>query len=536
LSIPLSESWTNTSVNVNHINPGGRPQRQQPVLWPTVGGFYSYGGWSDAHDKSELENQVWQFLADGAGGGSWSRGSDIERSALNGLDGGSCSSANQVGYCYGGRHVFWEPDNASQYNLSTGIVSYNWTVDNWTYEKSNKPEPSIIGGLSQTIPDLGPQGLFLSIGEVQVEDYHFTDPHDLTYQAPVGMDTVSIYEPITKKWYLQSTTGPTPPSRAYGCSVLAKSTAGSYELYVSAPCSKPLITNVFRFVYGGIEASFNTHGRVFSYNDVHILTIPGFNWISVKQDNAAYPGPRAFHTCNLVGNRQAFILGGFNYRNTSIDYLDVDPLMQGIGIFDMSMLTWKDAYDAQASAYEQPQAVAAWYTTANSDSVDWVSDDLRSFFQTGDTIWSTNTSSSSSGTSPSGKPSTDNAAPATPSHTGAIAGGIVGGILGLFLIASLIWVLSRKRHGLPVFRRSRKGPYSDSGYEGKPELPTDSPAPQSGPPASQESQRRPSFELPASNLNELPLASSRLPPGELQADTSEKASPLSIGVRLHEMP
>jgi len=38
-----------------------------------------------------------------------------------------------------------------------------------------------------------------------------------------------------------------------------------------------------------------------------------------------------------------------------------DPWTQGIGVFDIVALEWKDKYDAKALAYETPGVVREWY-------------------------------------------------------------------------------------------------------------------------------------------------------------------------------
>jgi hypothetical protein len=38
-----------------------------------------------------------------------------------------------------------------------------------------------------------------------------------------------------------------------------------------------------------------------------------------------------------------------------------DPMLQGLGVFDLSAMVWRDGYDNNAADYNSPQAVKDWY-------------------------------------------------------------------------------------------------------------------------------------------------------------------------------
>jgi hypothetical protein len=81
---------------------------------------------------------------------------------------------------------------------------------------------------------------------------------------------------------------------------------------------------------------------------------------------ADYPpqSPRIFHTCEVVGRRQLVTIGGLNHHYSSSipNVWDVkDTFSQGLGIFDMTDMVWKDSYDANASDYQSPEVVKDWY-------------------------------------------------------------------------------------------------------------------------------------------------------------------------------
>lgn len=48
-------------------------------------------------------------------------------------------------------------------------------------------------------------------------------------------------------------------------------------------------------------------------------------------------------------------------ENVWADAIVPDPFLQGIGVFDMTNLVWKDSYDPNATSYKSPKIVKDWY-------------------------------------------------------------------------------------------------------------------------------------------------------------------------------
>jgi hypothetical protein len=90
------------------------------------------------------------------------------------------------------------------------------------------------------------------------------------------------------------------------------------------------------------------------YDDAYILSLPGFVWTKVSSSPA---GKRQSATCLSVGKRQMLSIGG-----TITSWTDQDPASQGLLLFDMTELKWKDSYDANAAAYERAADIKAWYS------------------------------------------------------------------------------------------------------------------------------------------------------------------------------
>lgn len=66
--------------------------------------------------------------------------------------------------------------------------------------------------------------------------------------------------------------------------------------------------------------------------------------------------------CAVAGQRQMITVGGINRKlGVPTFFKDRDPFPQGLGIFDLTELKWKDQYDAGAANYQSPDAVKAWY-------------------------------------------------------------------------------------------------------------------------------------------------------------------------------
>ena len=97
-----------------------------------------------------------------------------------------------------------------------------------------------------------------------------------------------------------------------------------------------------------------------SFHDLHVLTLPGFEWMQIDTSDG---GLRSGHTCVTTGNRQMISVGGINTSKKTLkeQWEDEDPFPQGLGVFDMTELKWKDAYDPDAEPYEMPQRIKDWY-------------------------------------------------------------------------------------------------------------------------------------------------------------------------------
>ncbi|KAL8955754.1 MAG: hypothetical protein Q9193_006509, partial [Seirophora villosa] len=239
---------------------------------------------------------------------------------------------------------------------------------------------------------------------------------------------LQVYDAATNTWYEQRATGNIPAGRVEFCTAGVESTNETYEI----------------FVYGGHGGHLGPDAV--PYDEIFILTLPAFHWLKVD-----YPpsSPRNGHTCNAVGGSQIISIGGVAadsriYINHPLDEIadstfttSADPFAQGLGIFDMTTLTWRNNYTPNAPPYEQSDLVRDFYST-NRQSGSQLGEGLGELFQT---THFTQAAPGASDPSPDPSPTPSSSS----NNTGGIAGGVVGGVVGVALIAGVIYFLYRRR-------------------------------------------------------------------------------------------
>jgi hypothetical protein len=90
---------------------------------------------------------------------------------------------------------------------------------------------------------------------------------------------------------------------------------------------------------------------------------------------------RSYHTCNVLreGGRQMAVVGG--YDSTINNFTSWrDPWPQGIGIFDLTDMEWKDHYDPPAEPYRSPDAVKDGYARNGPFPSQWNNDTVQGWF------------------------------------------------------------------------------------------------------------------------------------------------------------
>lgn len=237
-SIDLSSSWTNQTVKPNRI------QKIAPVLkgeslWLDVSNktFFAYNGGVSTTlipPPPPVPNQLWQFIPLGPSG-SWSQ-VDVSPQSQNFTSlvrtvGGPSASGNGLGFVLGGSESSTTtPSLPGGIAIPVpGLVIYNTSSQIWHNVSTLAPpgDTTAYGGAALFVPSYGPDGLlFVLGGELSGPGYGATT-------GLLAFDTISIYEPMTQQWKLQTVTGSMPHSCTLPCVVGKQGDNGTYE--VSCP-------------------------------------------------------------------------------------------------------------------------------------------------------------------------------------------------------------------------------------------------------------------------------------------------------------
>lgn len=170
---------------------------------------------------------------------------------------------------------------------------------------------------------------------------------------------------------------------------------------------------------------------------VYVLSLPAFNW--QKQKVTPQFG-RYLHSCNVIGNRQMISVGGkvanaseseaaLDDNDTPPDSSLPDPWQQGLGVFDLTAMEWKERYDADAPPYITPDPVKAFYQQNGKYPASWTNSLVRDWFEKNET--------NSNSHSP---PRTGSS-----NRTRGIVGGLVGGIAASAALFIFVFFLLRHR-------------------------------------------------------------------------------------------
>ena len=150
------------------------------------------------------------------------------------------------------------------------------------------------------------------------------------------MQTVPVYDVQGQNWYMQNTSGDTPPQLTEFCSVVASATDGSSH-------------NIY--IYGGYDGLDDTDAPS---DDVYVLSIPSFTWIKVYNGTASHG--RRSHKCAQVYPDQMFVVGGQSQQTDAYTCLGGGVIQ----IFNLNTLQWQTSYDPSVwSAYKVPDIVTA---------------------------------------------------------------------------------------------------------------------------------------------------------------------------------
>ncbi|CAG8369309.1 unnamed protein product [Penicillium salamii] len=427
--------------------------------------FYLYGRRKASSTDPPPEDRVLSYNAYqyGAHKSLWAAGwtqeslsENVTQRITNGA-GASAPSENLGFYFSGMRASDWGDftyDDADANKTANTLI----TVDTSVMRKgewSNTTLPSYIPGRSSAelvwVPVSG-SGVLVAIGGVINPSSIFgnaksnsTRTDESKEISPTFMETVSVYDVESKTWYLQNTTGDTPPQLTEFCSVLASAADGSSH-------------NIY--IYGGYDGLKKTANPS---DDVYILSLPSFKWIKAYSGTSTHS--RRGHRCLKIYPDQMLAVGGL--------HVDESRCLEGgvIVDFNLNTLKFQDEYDpAKWSDYKVPDLVTAEIggnsdggatTTAPSS---WTNSSLAGVFgkkysKKVDSYWPYNTDTST-------KEDNDNGGGGFPGWAGAIIGVVLGLLIIAFLVGFWLW---RRRQRQRQAKAAEKGKEKEDDNKASPE-------------------------------------------------------------------
>ncbi|KAL2208096.1 hypothetical protein CC79DRAFT_1384561 [Sarocladium strictum] len=502
LSIPLNKGWKSSDLEFKEIDRGDKPPIKFSSLWARqeTDQLFQYDGEGSKRNRtSAKERYFWMMQADGNGGGEWTTVDgpgdieELERRAQS-----AAVVCGDIAYTLGGFVSPLTDDRMpDRFNKpALGMYEYNMKEDTWSnssLDTMSPPNGVFIRGMAGCVEGLGDDKKYIFTTGGAVSSTESTDEGT----RPLDPANVTFYDIEADRWMWQAASGE-PPALGWNqhCQVGVKSESGTYDIYV----------------YGGYDDD------TYSLNNIWVLSLPAFHWTKVGKSRV----PRGYHSCVVSGQRQMIVVGGINgwsYHDWA--WAEKDEFGNGIGVFDLTTLEWRDEYDPDLKAYDAPDVVKEWYADGGMEDVEWSSDGVKNVFGSMKVnIASTSEPSESSSSNTPQETNTqeadsdeDSGGSSTP--TAAIAGGVVGGVAGLAIIGGLIWFCCRRRRtrspkpdpsGAPL-PAEMAGDWSSQGgkkYYHQPELqgsPTSGELQGSGPFYTDQGQVAQYYEMPASNMD-----------------------------------
>ncbi|MCJ1268773.1 hypothetical protein MMC22_008661 [Lobaria immixta] len=418
--IDLSKDWANSTLNlVQTTRPPDAVALLSESLWfdEKQNSIYCFGG-RNSYANGALNSlappveSIWGFKQNDNGSAAWYQvigpvsttpfPTNIHR-LTHGISASDGSRAYYLGGLYSG-DTSPSTSNVNPKDLINppGLLIFDFN----TYTITNSSDggylsPQISGsgdsppGTMINIPTYGDNGILVILPSGR-------DRQDSAF------NNITLYDKQNQKWYSQITSGDIPQPRFSFCAAGVEGDGkNSFEI----------------FMHGGVIN--NVVGSQAANSDqVYILSLPSFRWFRANYTSAH---SRGGHTCHIK-NSQMIMIGGQDPTH-SVNWLGdadgpkdlfADPWLQGIGVFDMKALRFQDSYQAKARAYETPDFIKTYYSTAgNQYPSSWTSAAVKELFER-------KTNSSSNTTNPiTSSPSSTS----TPSSRQKLSHGMVAGIV-----------------------------------------------------------------------------------------------------------
>jgi len=233
LVIDMSTSWNSSTEIVTVLDIPSPPHLNMGSIWldsDGVTGFYFGGesGWLPIETKQITAPQLYKFIADDSGSGSWTT---IENpfaasgNLVNRPVAGLAAYGDDSGYMLGGHSSPISSTETTDLKSNVplvGMIAYDMKTNTWTNDSAAGYSASGIAdsGTMEFISNFGPAGLLMPLGGSQ----------NLKNTSGVSFSNLTVWEPISKKWYFQTARGSIPEPRESHCSVGVSSTNGTFEM------------------------------------------------------------------------------------------------------------------------------------------------------------------------------------------------------------------------------------------------------------------------------------------------------------------
>jgi hypothetical protein len=236
LTISLTDSWTNQTVNISAVGVPPSQLYKRAAVWPdgASASFFIAGGDNglrgDLHKDAKQMQQFIQYTA-----GTVFRDALLDLNVANvgdfnsslGMAGAATTACGGLGLMAGSyaSALTTYPYSAPYETSPGGLITFNATDAMWRNESILPLGPNFVSGEMVCLQAYGEDGLAMFLGGYSVAELDL----DTGRRQYFDMSNVTLYDPVSKVWYSQRTTGETPPSRARFCAV-AVSGANSTEM------------------------------------------------------------------------------------------------------------------------------------------------------------------------------------------------------------------------------------------------------------------------------------------------------------------
>ena len=305
---------------------------------------------------TNLTNRVWSFDLRSRQWNDYTSGIEVQSvGAAVAFD-----TERQVGWYYGGfdmprQFVYEDPFKVEVGSFSALHDLYKFDRGIGTPGTSLALAATVAHGELVYIKGVGKAGILVLIGGnagtlgsqlvsmvTKAKVVPFPLPFSTNTLLQRSMKFVHVFDIATQTWFSQSTTAERefqPSGREQFCSVAASAEDNSSH-------------NIY--IYGGRTSSGDTS------NEVFILTLPAFHWVSVypsTEDNSNTSIRLTYsHRCQKIHEKHMVAYRGTTDSNTCDSDKELKKF-QGIAIYDMSSLTWTTRVELENQKYLVPQVL-----------------------------------------------------------------------------------------------------------------------------------------------------------------------------------